>query len=334
MTILDLTPTCFYYPIKVIFLDDNRTFLDALELEFSSHINMLTFTSPDAALCAINNDSEDVTRAILELVNNINIDTTTDRMLGFEMNKMLNFIYDGRRFDNAAVLVVDYEMPDINGIDFCRKLKDKQIFIIMLTAEADRDTAIKAFNDGIIDKFILKTNKNLYKEVSCAIFELMHHYFKESSKRILNGYNNAVNRLFNNAAYCALFKQTINESRSVEYYMVDNSGSFLFLDKDAVPTWLIVRHINELHEQLELLQGYDATDSIISAISKKEKILFLLSESEYKKPIREWNNFIFEAKKLNEHFYFSIVHDRITQSIEWDKITPYAKSKLTEVASF
>ena len=99
---------------------------------------------------------------------------------------MLNLIYDKKRFDHVAILVVDYEMPDINGIEFCQKLKERKIFRIMLTAEADKDTAIKAFNNGLIDKFILKTNEELYLEITFAVQELTQRYFKEISGSIIN----------------------------------------------------------------------------------------------------------------------------------------------------
>ena len=59
-------------------------------------------------------------------------------------------------------------MPDINGIEFCQNLKDKKVFKIMLTAEADSNIAIKAFNDGLINKFILKTTEHLHQGVLCT----------------------------------------------------------------------------------------------------------------------------------------------------------------------
>ncbi|HAT9113325.1 TPA: response regulator, partial [Legionella pneumophila subsp. pneumophila] len=162
MTIIDARPTCFYHPIKVIFLDDNRAFLDALDLEFGEKLNILTLTSSDMAFHLIDNDSQDVTQSIFKLMNDVNLDTTNDRFIGFDVSKMLNLIYSKARFEHAPLLVVDYQMPAINGIEFCKKIKEKKIFKIMLTAEADKDTAIKAFNNGLIDKFILKTSENLY----------------------------------------------------------------------------------------------------------------------------------------------------------------------------
>ena len=322
MTIFDATAICFYHPVKVIFLDDNRAFLDALELEFSAQINMLTFTSPNDALRAIDNSVQNNTNLTFKLINNVNADTTTDRIIGFEINNLLNIIYERSRFDHAPVLVVDYEMPDINGIEFCQKLKNRDIFKIMLTAEADKDTAIKAFNNGVIDKFILKTSENLFQDLMLAVNELTQRYFREISRTIINGYHGAVS-LFDNELYQQLFNQVLLKTQAVEYYIVDNSGSFLFLDKDANPTWLIIRHITELKEQLDFLQGYDVPDQIISSIAKKEKMLFLLSEEEYRKPIDEWITYMFESKKLDNNYYYSVIEDRLTDSVKWSKVVSY-----------
>lgn len=323
MTIFDTMATCFFHPVKVVFLDDNRAFLDALELEFSAQINMLTFTSPNEALRALDNSGQNITSSTFKLINNVNADTTTDRVFGFEINKLLNIIYDISRFNHAPVLVVDYEMPDINGIEFCQKLKNRDIFKIMLTAEADKDTAIKAFNKGVIDKFILKTSENLSQDLMLAVSELTQRYFEEISRTMMNGYRGSMS-LFDNELYQQLFNQILLKTQAVEYYMVDNSGSFLFLDKEANPTWLIIRHATELKEQLDFLQGYDVPDQIISSVAKKEKMLFLLSEEEYRKPIDEWVRYIFESKKLDNNLYYSVIEGRLTDSVKWDKVVSYA----------
>ena len=89
MTIIDARPTCFYHPIKVIFLDDNRAFLDALDFEFSKIMNMMTFTSSDEAFQAMDNDNQDVTQSIFKWIKDVNLDTTNDRVIGFDVSKIL-----------------------------------------------------------------------------------------------------------------------------------------------------------------------------------------------------------------------------------------------------
>ena len=264
------------------------------------------------------------TNSVFKLIKDVNADTTTDRVIGFEVSNMLNHIYDDARFDQVAILVIDYEMPEINGIEFCQKIKEKQIYRIMLTAEADKDTAIKAFNNGLIDKFILKTTEDLYLEIALAIEELTQRYFMKLSSGIINEHISSITTLFRNESYLQLFTKVLLQVEPVEYYMVDNSGSFLFLDKNATPTWLIIRHDKELDEQLELLQGYDVPDKILESIAKKEKILFLLSEKEYKKPIGEWIGHMFDSKKLDNNYHYSIVGGQLTDSIDWSRVASYS----------
>lgn len=327
MTVIDAMPACFHHPIKVIFLDDNRAFLDAIDLEFATQINLQTLTNAEAAFKAVDNHSQNITKSVFKLMNDVNVDAISDHVINFKIINLLNHIYDKTRFDHVAVLVVDYEMPDINGIDFCKKLKESKIFRIMLTAEADKDIAIKAFNNGLIDKFILKTSQELYSEITLAVHELTRRYFRELSYSVINEHVSSIDALFSNKIYLEIFAKVKLQSQAVEYYMVDNSGSFLFLDKDANPTWFIVRHSKELDQQLELLQGYEVPCQIMESITKKEKILFLLSENEYKRPISQWIEQMFDSKKLDNNYYYSIVKGQLTDSIDWDRVVSYSSYK-------
>ncbi|MBA2652072.1 MAG: response regulator, partial [Tatlockia sp.] len=90
MIIKDARPTCFYHPIKVIFLDDNRVFLEALDLEFSTQINMLMHTNPDATMQEINSHSQDKTPSIFKIINDVNLDTTNNRVINFDVSNLLN----------------------------------------------------------------------------------------------------------------------------------------------------------------------------------------------------------------------------------------------------
>ena len=324
MAIINARSICFYHPIKVIFLDDNPEFLEALDLEFSSKLNMIALTDPDRAMELIESHNQDVIQPVSETINGVNVDTISGRLVDTEVSHALNLLYNATRFSKVAVLVVDYQMPDINGIDFCKKLKERKIFKIMLTAEADKDTAINAFNDGLIDKFILKTNEELYSELSLAVHDLTQRYFRELSWSIINGYFNSIPNLFSNELYQKLFSDTATQAQAVEYYLVDNSGSILFLDKDANYTWFIIRHVNELIEQLNLLKGYELPEDIMDSITKKEKILFLLSEKEYKKPLSKWVEYMFDSKKLDGNYYYSIIRDYPTDCIDWEKVASYS----------
>lgn len=193
----------------------------------------------------------------------------------------------------------------------------------MLTAEADKDTVIEAFNNGLIDKFILKTSKNMHSELAFAVHDLTQRYFIELSKSIVNGHPSLVN-VFNNALFQKILSKIALETHAIEYYLIDNSGSILFLDKDAKATWLFIRHKDELKEQLDLLHGYDLPAKIMTSVINMKKILFLLTEKDYKKPIDDWLKYLFDAIKLDDNYYYSITQNYSTDAINWDKVTSYS----------
>ncbi|KTC99890.1 response regulator [Legionella feeleii] len=323
MTVVDSKPLCFYHPTKVIFLDDNRAFLDALELEFGNHI--LTLTNPDAAISLIDsNKEEDFPQSIYRVLNDVNADTTTNRVIDLEIKNLLTLIYDKSRFERIPLLVVDYAMPNINGIQFCEKIKQRKIAKVMLTAEADKDTVISAFNNRLIDKFILKRNENLYPEITLTINDLTYQYFSILSGKLIDSNSSHINTLFSNKLYQELFKLVKIQAQAIEYYLVDNLGSFLFLDKDANPTWLIIKDLNAFTDHLDLLAGYDLPDHVLKSVAKKEKMLFMLSEEDYKKPVEKWIENLFDAKKLDDNFYYGIIKNYLADSIEWGRVVSYS----------
>ena len=59
----------------------------------------------------------------------------------------------------------------------------------------DEKTAIAAFNEGIIDKFILKTNANLIDELNKAIAELQFNYFSDKSRQLMQNLASRHNNL-------------------------------------------------------------------------------------------------------------------------------------------
>lgn len=324
MTVIDAKPTCLYHPIRVIFLDDSREFLDALDLEFGAQINMLTLTNSNMTMQLIDSHSQDIIQPIFNIANGVDEDTNIGQVISFNIGNIISLIYDKARFNKIAILVVDYQMPEINGIGLCKKIKESDVLKIMLTAEADKDTAINAFNDGLIDKFILKTNENLYQEISLAVQELTQRYFEALSKSVINRHSNLINELFEKSTYRKLFSEVATQAQAVEYYLVDTSGSILFLDQDAHPTWLIVRHVDALMEQFDLLKGYDLPERIMDSVAKKEVMLFMLSEKEYKKPIGQWIENLFGSKKLDDNYYYSIIQDKVTDSIDWSRVVSYS----------
>jgi len=74
---------------------------------------------------------------------------------------------------NYAVVVSDYNMPEMNGVQFLSKLSETapDTVRLMLTGYADVNTAIKAVNDGHVFRILTKPceTENLVKNINAAI---------------------------------------------------------------------------------------------------------------------------------------------------------------------
>ncbi|HHL0314782.1 TPA: response regulator [Legionella pneumophila] len=321
MNVLNTNIMSFYHPTKVVFLDDSQAFLDAVALELYEQENLLMFTNPDSAMEQCKNSNESIFQFTAMEKENNNLDLNGNSIT--TTFNMVNMIYEPSRFNNVAVLVVDYSMPKINGIEFCKQLRDRNIYKILLTAEADSDIAINAFNDGIIDKFILKTHANLFEQLKIYINELTNKYFINFSRDSLNYGGGSLKSLLNNDSFKDLFNKIIKQNAAIEYYLIDRLGSFLFLTRDGKSTWLLISDQDKINSQVDLLKDYSFPDELIKKIKEKENILFLFSENEYKEDLVEWKKYIFESQKLDDNYNFSIVVGNLTNSIDWDKVVSY-----------
>jgi nitrogen regulation protein NR(I) len=92
-------------------------------------------------------------------------------------------------FDNIDVILLDVRMPDINGIEVLKKIKERtrNIPVIVMTAFGDSNTAIEAMKEGAFDyltkpfdneqlKEVIEkalTTARLQQETSCYISECL-----------------------------------------------------------------------------------------------------------------------------------------------------------------
>ncbi|MBA2648113.1 MAG: response regulator [Legionella sp.] len=322
MNVLPTHITSLYHPIKVVVLDDNENFLNVMALEFHDHDNFLMVSNPGIALKHIESGLKHTFKNQAFEADILNPDDFLKK------NPLIDFIYNPYRFNQVGVIIVDYIMPSINGVDFCKQLRDKPIYKILITAEADKDIAVNAFNEGIIDKFILKSHLDFYGQIRTYIRECSLKYFINCSHSFLTGCNDKLKSLFNNHSYKKLFEIVLIQSQAIEYYLVDSIGSFLFLTKNGEPTWLLISDQDRVNNQVDLLIDYCFPEDSINRLKNKEDLLFLFSENEHKEDLENWNKYIFHSSKLDEYHNYSVVSGKLTNSINWDRIATYESMAL------
>ena len=327
MTQYTINPTCLYHPLTTVLLDDNTNFLDALKLGLPRDKQILSFDKPEQAALAIGHEEENIISNISNIYCEIDTDNPNKKLIDLDIGSIRNSIYDVSRFKHIGVLVVDYKMPGTTGTEFCRAIKDRHIYKVMLTAEAALDTAIEAFNEGVISKFILKANDDLVSHLSGVVHELEEQYFHDISKPILNNLDPSIVSMLSSDVFIELFNNVFYGSNAVEYYLLDTSGSYLFLDEKGSATWLIIRSDNDFNAQIDALLGLEGSDLMVEQLKQRDKLLFMLSEEEYRLPVDEWKKCLFSASKLSENLWYAIEKGPIKKSIDWENVEPYHGSE-------
>jgi CheY-like chemotaxis protein len=141
------------YPGSIAFLDDERHFLDGLSVAVPDDFVCTYFQKPQRCIDTLLNQMplwQKQKNTLMQAVSNNEEQQTL-------LESLVNDLYaDLARFDLITLLVVDYQMPAMNGLAVLEQLKDWPGKRVMLTGQADEQLAVEAFNRGLIDHFIPK----------------------------------------------------------------------------------------------------------------------------------------------------------------------------------
>lgn len=314
-----------YYPTTVILIDDNKQFLNNLSLQLPDNVLFRSFSEPAGALKFINS---------APLGNEMSEHETDDPdavlpdqfSVKFNLRNIHQAIFNAQRFNRVSVIVVDYAMPGLNGLDLCKQINHPNIKKIMLTGEADNDIAVQAFNEKIIDHFILKSSPILSAKMVAAINVQQREYFKEQSQDLMKHFfSNASPSCLRSPEFINLFEQTIDELGIVEYYLMDDNGSFLLLDANAKPSWLAVKSEEEMADLLAHARFEEAPTDVIAALEEKIKLPYFYSEQDMQTTPSDWGHYLHDAQLLQglQKHYFSVITQEDIYDIQPNKIKAF-----------
>lgn len=327
-----ITPTCCFFPTTVLMVDDNKPFLSTLSLLIDQYIPTVIETDPLQAIEVIEKNYLKPT-FIQECTYSLHPDNIEENdsyfpLFHINIQKLLAVSHDPGRFSSISLLLVDYSMPNMTGEELCKRLSHIPIKKAMVTGEADLNIAVDLFNAGIINKFIVKDSPQFYQQIKETITELQCAYFKEISKPLIDQLKISEN-ILDHPAFHLFFKKNQQRLNAIEYYLLDNQGSFLFLDKKGTPTIIAIKPAQEIERYYYIAQDNDAPQEIISLLHKKAYFPFFLTEKHLKAPLNQWHNFLFETRPIpgmDSIYYAEITFkegDQYFKDKKWQGIIDY-----------
>jgi CheY-like chemotaxis protein len=304
----ELVP-CLKFPTTLIIVDDNPEFLNNIELILGGEYPYKSFSSAKEALAFIK--KQDI--ALQELIDkylSVNVEDVELSSPTAKLNipNIHHVLYNSDRFSLSSVVVTDFAMPDMNGIELCEHLKNSLIKTIMLTGEAGYDLAVSGFNEGLLDQFVLKSESDFFDKIKQFVVNLETKLFEEISKSLLKIISGKLERsIFSDPAFIKLFESLVKKHEIIEYYLLDSSGSYLMLNGVGQVFWLIVKNEKDMNILYEVAEEETKDKVLINAIKNKEKLAFLLNPDKQFLSPKSWRLEDAHPIKGRETYYYSFV---------------------------
>lgn len=285
---------CIYFPTKILMVDDNLAFLENIRLAIDDYQNVDIYTNPVELIRKLS-DYNAILSSI-NLISNIDVDETDeDNVLSINYKKLQDIIYYDREI---SVIVVDYSMPEMNGIEFFNKIKSFPAKKIMLTGEADNQIAVNAFNEGLIDRFIVKGGENVAETLNLYVRDLMVQYFIDCK---VNNLISIENNIKESRDYKNIATDWIKEKNICRFYQIDQNGSLIGEDRNNNQYCFYITNTDSFNSYEEIAKYQGADENIIEQLTLKKGVPVFMTADSLKYTANEWLNLM---KIINGYFEY------------------------------
>jgi len=313
------TLPAFYHPTKIVSVDDDHLFLTAVSQLFSPDFLVQTFNHPDDCLAFFDAyvpplDSISMTRCCIE---HEKYDTINHAIIDVDVQNLsqLQFFHDKNQ--EVSVILVDYSMQKMNGIELCRSLKKFPFKKILLTGNADFHVAVHAFNENIIDRFIRKDSETVAHDIVFHTEKLAQEYFRERTKPFISHLETDGHLPLSDPIFITFFEFWCKNHTIKEYFLIDKKGSFQVTNHQNESFYCIIHTDQSLNAFVEFYNTctelyQDKRDIIpfITAIENREKIPFFGPGKEsWECTPATWENYFYPATIIHgrEKYYWTVV---------------------------
>lgn len=267
----------YQHPALTILVDDSQSFLASLSFQLEPQFECKAFDDAQAALRWL--QGTEGKRAVGdEETIRVNFDEDSDsldhRNVSLYLDRIYRTVMDRKRFDTPAVLIVDYAMPGMNGVEFCERCRDMPIKKILLTGQADEKIAIDAFNRKLIDCFVRKSDPGAIDFLRTEIPRLQRAFFDNRTHTLKDLLARHIYSFLYDPAVGDLMEELRKRYRFVEHYLFPNPPGILFFDDRGRATLMVIETREGLTAHYEIAQDQGAPKDLLAGLKEFRLVPF------------------------------------------------------------
>jgi CheY-like chemotaxis protein len=303
----------FNYPTTVIWVDDSQVFINSIQKNSDAfnQCQIKTFLCPiecldyfkeykpmnlqESFLLSCKNYEES------DLINHIPID--------IDFEKICSVLHDNQITNDISVMIVDQNMPGMNGIELCKQLNHLPFKKILLTSFIAEDEVISAFNNRIIDGYIRKNSDNFIEEINTQIKLLSENYLAERSSSLLAHLEADKKSHFSDPNFREFFSNWCSQNNIVKYFLIDKIGNMRVINDKCESSNFIVYNDDTIDEFISL-NIIDEPNEFVEIIASKKRLPFFGERKHgWEFEASKWDKYLYPCNLLNgktQYYWFTV----------------------------
>ena len=308
---MDILLPVYRHPTLTVLIDDSQTFLNSLSFQLDPQVARKVFHDTHTAITWLQQAHRQSANRNLPICVGYDEETLSfeRRTIAVDLDQIYRQVMNPQRFFMPSVLVIDYAMPQMNGIEFCQEIHDLPCKKILFTGQADEKIAIDAFNRGLIDRFIKKSDPNALDHLETEIHNLQTAFFISQSRTLKELLARHSYTFLSDPAIGALAEQLCSRYGFVEYYLFPNPTGILFFDANGKATLMVVETEASLISHFEIAQDVGGPPELLSALRELRIVPFFHEKgSRYSETIHDWLSYCLPAQICSgrQNYYWAL----------------------------
>lgn len=250
MSTIETAP--YFHPTQIVLIDDDINFLGNLSLQLDADLAYLLFDSTQKALAYLNRRQSSTIvrdRFFRETQPSRGKNGTAEdsrNLLEIDIEAISQEMHSSDRFSQISVVLVDYAMPQMDGLQFCESITDPHVKKILFTGVATESLAVDAFNEGLIDQYIRKHEHAVYDRLNRAIRQFQRDYILDLFVAAADVLPLAVPDMLADPGIAGLIEELRKQSDLVEYYIACDPDGFFFATSEGKLKRVVTRTKRDL----------------------------------------------------------------------------------------
>ncbi|MTV40277.1 response regulator [Duganella radicis] len=264
----------YAHPTTTVLVDDSDSFLRSLSFQLDPTLANKTFHDTTEALHWLRNSAPGSGGVPLHVnfdMQNLPADQCN---VALDLERIYRIAEQRQRFATPSVIVVDYSMPQMNGLEFCAAVAHLPCKKILFTGAADEKIAVAAFNRGLIDRYIKKSDDHALDILEMEVTALQETYFDQGSDTLREMVALHDYRFLCDPALAEVVRELKRTLGFVEHYIFPNPTGILFLDQHGKATLMVIETEQSMYTQYEIARDSDAPRSLLNALLERRVLTF------------------------------------------------------------